>query len=107
MSAQVFHHLVQDYDGRGAVRTFATPPEHCPVCGRHVDPRPLAAHATDPGERRIDFAYQCPAAPCRRIFVAEYGRAPCGEYELLAVAAPEPREVSLAGLAAAGLAGVG
>lgn len=87
MSA-AFTHLVQRFGGMGAVRHFAGAPDHCPACGRHVEPRPLVAHATSPDDQLVDFVFQCPRPACRRVFVGEYGLHVADVYELHAVAAP-------------------
>lgn len=88
MSATVFTHLVQRFGGTGAVLTFNAAPEECPVCGRHIEPRRLAAHSTSPDDQVVDFAFQCPHPTCRRMFVGEYGVEHGDVYRLLATAAP-------------------
>lgn len=88
MSTLVFHHPVQTFRGTGALHRFTAAPEHCPACGRHVEPRPLVAHSTSPTDQLVDFAFQCPHAACRRVFVAEYAREPGGGYELMSPAEP-------------------
>jgi hypothetical protein len=84
-----FEHPTTGFTGRGASRRYGEVPEMCPLCHHHVDPRRLTAHATAPDDARVDFAFQCPRADCRRVFVGEYRLGPDGEYDLLAVA-PRP-----------------
>jgi hypothetical protein len=84
-----FEHPTTGFAGRGASRRYGEVPEMCPLCRHHVDPRRLTAHSTAPDDARVDFAFQCPRADCRRVFVGEYRLGPDGEYDLLAVA-PRP-----------------
>jgi len=88
MTATAFVHLVQLFRGTGAVLRFSGAPNECPACGRQGEPRRLVAHSTSPDDEMVEFAFQCPRAPCRRLFVGEYGRAAGGAYQPLAVAAP-------------------
>ena len=88
MPAHVFHHPVQSFRGAGALRRFTAAPDHCPVCGQSVEPRPLAAHATSPDDLLVDFVFQCPRVSCRRMFVAEYALEAGDRFDLMAVAAP-------------------
>ena len=81
-----FEHLFTDFTGHGATRTFAEVPEQCPTCHHHIDPRRLTAHSTAPDDVSVDFAFQCPRADCRRVFVGRYRAGPDGEYDLLSVA---------------------
>jgi hypothetical protein len=69
-----FTHLVQTFRGGGAFLGFAALPDRCPACGGAIEPRRVAAHSTSPDDLVLDFAFQCPLAPCRRIFVGEYAR---------------------------------
>lgn len=85
MCVSAFTHLVQNFSGSGAFRTFAGVPDQCPACGGAIEPRRLAAHSTSPGDLLVDFAFQCPRAACRRLFVAEYGRGADGAFALLGV----------------------
>jgi hypothetical protein len=92
MSALVFHHRVQTFRGTGAVRRFTCAPRECPVCGQHMEPRPLVAHSTSPDDLLVDFVFQCSRVNCRRMFVAEYAHEAGNTFELQAVAAPQFHE---------------
>lgn len=81
-----FEHLLMGFDGHGGSRTFAEVPQVCPLCHHHVDPRRLSAHATSPDGGSVDFAFQCPRAECRRVFVGRYQAGQDGAYDLLSVA---------------------
>ena len=81
-----FEHLTMDFSGHGASRKFGEVPETCPICHHHVDPRRLAAHSTAPDNAEVDFAFQCPRADCRRVFVGRYRLGPDGEFDLQSVA---------------------
>src|SRR5215207_10177079 len=81
-----FEHLLMDFTGHGATRTFAEVPESCPLCHHHVDPRRLTAHSTAPGDELVDFGFQCPRADCRRVFVGRYRMGPDRAYDLMSVA---------------------
>ena len=80
-----FEHLTTDFGGRGASRRFAEVPENCPLCHHHIDPRRLTANATSSDNTAVDFAFQCPRAECRHVFVGQYRLGPDGEYDLLSV----------------------
>ncbi|HEU0016705.1 MAG TPA: hypothetical protein VFQ45_23685 [Longimicrobium sp.] len=90
-----FTHLLARFDGTGAVRTFVELPAACPVCARHTEPRRLSAHATQPGDESVDFAFQCARPECRHVFVAEYRRTGGGDYELLHDAPLTLREAAI------------
>jgi len=92
MCASSFTHLVQNFSGTGAVRTFDGIPDQCPACGGAIEPRRLAAHSTSPGDLLVDFAFQCPRPTCRRLFVAEYAHAANGTFVLLAVVGAHANE---------------
>ncbi len=92
MCASSFTHLVQNFSGTGAVRAFDGIPDHCPVCGVAIEPRRVAAHSTSAGDLLVDFAFQCPRATCRRLFVAEYARAADGAYTLHAIGGAQAHE---------------
>ena len=93
MPAQLFHHPVQTFRGTGAMRRFASSPDHCPACGGQIEARPLVAHSTSPDDQTVDFVFQCPRVNCRRMFVAEYGLEADNSFVLLAAAAPVFGEV--------------
>jgi hypothetical protein len=84
-----FEHMTTDFTGHGASRRYGDLPETCPHCHHHVDPRRLTAHATAPDSLAVDFAFQCPRADCRRVFVGRYRTGPDGEFDLIAVE-PQP-----------------
>ncbi|HEX8359964.1 MAG TPA: hypothetical protein VF613_07655 [Longimicrobium sp.] len=92
MSASNFTHLVQTFRGGGAVLRFAAVPDRCPACGHSIEPRRLAAHSTSPDDLLVDFAFQCPQAPCRRIFIAEYAREEEPAFALRAVHGLTPHQ---------------
>jgi hypothetical protein len=85
---QDFMHPVVDFDGRCSNRSFAEIPRLCPICDHHVEPWRLAARATSPDDRLVDFAFQCSRPECRRMFVARYHLGPDDEYDLIGSYAP-------------------
>lgn len=90
-----FEHLTIDFTGHGASRRYGDLPETCPHCHHHVDPRRLAACATVPDAKQVDFAFQCPRPECRRVFVGRYLLGPGGELDLASVAPAQARRESV------------